>query len=379
MEFFLLCFGIASIGSAIYVGSHLGELYSLRKEIIKRQSEIEALSKKQELDRKENEETLRIFRESILNGRKWLCDLFAKKITDEDTRDNYLRWKKYPAKQKTQEVVKQIKEEKRELISKNLFLESQIQTYQEYFPFLKHMEEEILEETINIQSVDLDSDYDRTKDYLSQEEYKSLSECERNQRALNKFLKSSSKRDVGMLYELYLGYLYEHNGYKVTYYGVENEYNDLGRDLICKKGNETIIVQAKCWAKDKEVHENAVCQLFGTTIEYKKSHPKEKVTPVLYLQCRLSERGFDFANSLGIKVEQDFRLEKNLFPLIKCNISSSGEKIYHLPFDQQYRRTKVTKPGEFMAFTVKEAVDKGFRRAFRWKNVQAQRVPPVQK
>ena len=46
--------------------------------------------------------------------------------------------------------------------------------------------------------------------------------------------------------------------------------------------------------------------------------------------------------------------------------SKDGEKIYHLPFDQQYDRTIIGDcAGEFHAFTVKEAEDAGFRRAFK--------------
>jgi len=67
---------------------------------------------------------------------------------------------------------------------------------------------------------------------------------------------------------------------------------------------------------------------------------------------------------LGIRVEQEKPLEK--YPIIKCNISNDGEKIYHLPFDQQYDKTIISKPGEFYAETVKESMDKGFRRAWRW-------------
>ena len=55
------------------------------------------------------------------------------------------------------------------------------------------------------------------------------------------------------------------------------------------------------------------------------------------------------------------------YPMIKCNISSNGNKIYHLPFDQQYDKTLIRNVGECYVSTVKEAEEKGFRRAFRWK------------
>lgn len=41
------------------------------------------------------------------------------------------------------------------------------------------------------------------------------------------------------------------------------------------------------------------------------------------------------------------------------------DKIYHLPFDQQYNNTQINKPGEFYALTVTEAEAAGFRRAMK--------------
>ena len=45
------------------------------------------------------------------------------------------------------------------------------------------------------------------------------------------------------------------------------------------------------------------------------------------------------------------------YPLVKCNISMrDGQKIYHLPFDQQYDRTKIIPDkGERYVYTVAEA------------------------
>ena len=71
------------------------------------------------------------------------------------------------------------------------------------------------------------------------------------------------------------------------------------------------------------------------------------------------------ANALSIEIIENEPIGD--FPRIKCNISGrDSEKIYHLPFDQQYDRT-VIEPhkGEFFAYTVKEAEEAGFRRAFR--------------
>jgi hypothetical protein len=55
------------------------------------------------------------------------------------------------------------------------------------------------------------------------------------------------------------------------------------------------------------------------------------------------------------------------YPMIKCNISGRDkERIYHLPFDQQYDRVKISGRPEMYAYTVAEAERAGFRRAWRW-------------
>ena len=71
----------------------------------------------------------------------------------------------------------------------------------------------------------------------------------------------------------------------------------------------------------------------------------------------------EFAKRLDVSI---YVVKKGEYPMIKCNISNDGNKIYHLPFDQQYYRTEIKKYGEFYAWTVKEAVNAGFRRAFKY-------------
>lgn len=59
------------------------------------------------------------------------------------------------------------------------------------------------------------------------------------------------------------------------------------------------------------------------------------------------------------------------YPRIKCNVGRDSygfkTKIYHLPFDQQYDNVIIEpQKGECFAFTVEEAENKGFRRAYTW-------------
>ena len=92
--------------------------------------------------------------------------------------------------------------------------------------------------------------------FLTAGEYDSLSTAERNQRALERYMQGrKSSYQLGRDYERYVGYLYESEGYTVTYFGIENGKEDLGRDLICRKNGHTLVVQCKYWSKHKLIHE----------------------------------------------------------------------------------------------------------------------------
>ena len=86
----------------------------------------------------------------------------------------------------------------------------------------------------------------------------------------------------------------------------------------------------------------------------------------------LSDIAKNFATALDIEVQEDFPFQK--YPCVKCNVSRrKEEKIYHLPFDQQYDRTLIEEErNERYVETVSEAEELGFRRAWRWKGEKAE-------
>ena len=100
------------------------------------------------------------------------------------------------------------------------------------------------------------------------------------------------------------------------------------------------------------------------------------ITPVFCSTVPFSPTALAFAKILDIKCRVK---PLDNYPMIKCNISRRGEKIYHLPFDQQYDKTIITPAdGECYALTVEEAEKKGFRRAKRWKgNTTTQQSSPA--
>lgn len=286
-----------------------------------------------------------------------------------DISSHYLKTKKHPAKVEASRVnqlkieSKKYLEQFRQMLYKYemlLQLFPELSKYTDDFESIKQLEE--------ISSIDiLQEDFDRVQFYLSKEEYTSLSVDERNQLALDRYVKGQkTKWQIGRDYELFCGITYERDGWDVEYYGMEKKLNDMGRDLIAKKNNIHHVVQCKYWAQNKTIHEKHITQLFGTTVEYGMNLSNNiTVKAVFITNIKLSDSARKFADKLGVIVKEDTPLED--FPRIKCNVNKDeyGEEslIYHLPFDQQYDRTKINKKGEFYAFNVDEAVKAGFRRA----------------
>lgn len=301
----------------------------------------------------------------------------------------YLTYKRHPAKTSAQ-AVREIGKEKRILAEQLKHAHYVINQYEGLFPFLTQFREDDIEEALLAiqesygKQPMAEQEADPVSTYLTAGEYTSLSTTARNQRALDRYMQGrKSPYQLGRDYERYVGYLYEKQGYSVTYFGIEQGKEDLGRDLICRKGGQTEVVQCKYWSQHKLIHEKHINQLFGTTVKFYLdaigNQPTQQrlhlfpqllaagnISAVFYTSTKLSDTAQKFAQALGITVHAQVKL--SVFPMIKCHISpSTGEKIYHLPFDQMYDRTKLDKTGEFYALTVVEAEQRGFRRAWRWR------------
>lgn len=171
-------------------------------------------------------------------------------------------------------------------------------------------------------------------DWLSDEEFLNLTPTERSQLALDRYVKSKnkSKWQIGRDYELYIGYRYRKDGWKVEQKGIKDGLEDLGRDLVCTKNQVTHVVQCKFWSQSKVIHEKHIAQLYGTTIAYKienrlplHGESSIRVVPVFVTSTEISEQATEFANMLGVKVE--VKKDMGEFPRIKCNVGRNREKI----------------------------------------------------
>ena len=270
--------------------------------------------------------------------------------------------------------IREIRKDAKEMVEKNKYSQYQLAYLLKLFPVL----EDVIDTEFNrlpvVEVSELPA-HDPVRDYMSKEEYSRLSECEKNQLALDRYRQSNkTKWQIGRDYELYVGYRYSLKGYDVDYFGSYMGLEDLGRDLIAKKNDQVLIIQCKYWSSKKEIHEKHITQLYGTMISFciENNIEKDRVKGILITNITLSPMAKNMASYLGIQYVEGY--EKGNYPCIKCNIGhgKNGEitKIYHLPFDQQYDTTKIKNNGEFYATTVAEAEAAGFRRSYKWSGTE---------
>ena len=299
-------------------------------------------------------------------------------ISDFDTRNldilaRSLEWGSDKKRLTKVKAIREIRKDAMTLIEQYKIAQYQLEYAIQMFPALEDFLDTDYRDLPPVIASDISSaPHDGVRDYLSKDEYNSLSSVERNQLALDRYREShrKTKWQIGRDYELYIGFRYERKGYSVFYSGSIYKIDDLGRDLIAKKGNQILIIQCKYWSAKKLIHEKHINQLYGTMVCYcfENNIPMEKVHGVLVTNITVSDTARKFAKYLGIELAENVPLGE--YPCIKCNINYSAEygttKIYHLPFDQQYDACQIDHPGEFMALTVAEAEEAGFRRAYRW-------------
>lgn len=302
------------------------------------------------------------------SSNKTAIPYMAKIIAEIETIDlkrtaKALSWGNNQERRKKVAHINEIKAEAQEKIESLKWAEYQLAYLLELYPSLQDVIDSDFESIP--QSFEIISEHDPVRDWLSLDEWKELSETDRSQLALDRYIQShqKSKWQVGRDYELFCGHCYEKKGYTVEYFGEFMGLEDMGRDLIVRNGQDVRIVQCKYWSKNKQIHEKHVMQLFGSVVEYNSEH-NASAKGILVTNTTLSEKARKFAEILGIMYTEEFEIGD--FPRIKCNIGEHQAKIYHLPMDANYDVTKIDRPGEFMAYTVEQAEAAGFRRAYKW-------------
>jgi hypothetical protein len=319
----------------------------------------------------------------------WLANAIADLHALEGERDAVmLETKKHPAVKAANEV--------REHSSRRRAAERQFRLmryradyYEKLFPWIiEYIGNDVPDEAVDLSGTKAEPTDDPVRLWLNDAEYQKLSITQKNQLALDRW-KSSRKSlwEIGRDYERFIGYNYETLGFDVIFTGAIHGFEDMGRDLIVRRGTELRVIQCKYWSQEKTIHEKHIFQLFGSTLEYAfrlgqfdelkqlslfgGSIKTTGAKAVLYTSTKISGVARDAAKKLEVECNENVRMSD--YPLVKCNISMrDGEKIYHLPFDQQYDRTKIIPAkGERYVYTVAEAENAGFRRAWKWRPDQS--------
>lgn len=322
------------------------------------------------IEKERHAENLRTLLQSNLSSIPWLAGMISDFITfDLEMEAKKLDWGHNIQRAKKVASIRLIRAEAERRIAEAKEAVYQLEYLRKLFPGIDDV---LATEYDELHFDGKIPDHDPVMDYVSREEWQQLTEIEKSQLALDRYIASRKKSNwqIGRDYELSVAYEYRQKGYRVDTYGSYMGLEDLGRDLIAKDGATTLIIQCKYWAQFKLIHEKHIYQLYGTAVGYciENNISSEHVKPVFVTNIALSVMAKKVANYLGISVVE--RHEMIEFPRIKCNIGKDeyGDetRIFHLPMDDQYDRTKIENAGEFYAFTVREAVNAGFRRAFKW-------------
>ena len=145
-----------------------------------------------------------------------------------------------------------------------------------------------------------------------------------------------SRWQLGRDYERYIGYLRERAGYTVTYHGIAEGLDDLGRDLIAERDGTIEVVQCKRWSRRKRIHEKHVFQLFGTVVLARIETPRPGGHRHIHDHHHAFPDAARFADHSTSRVEEQVPLED--YPRIKCNIARERRADLPPAFDQQYDR-----------------------------------------
>ena len=365
----------------------------LKQEIETKEAKFKSEVERKEFELRKHENELEILIKEKTRGFPWLASAYNECIKLFDLEKSYyLKNKSHPAL-KAAEELRQIAKERREA-EKAARISAYLVDYCKYLaPWLDEyigLEAKELDEIIK----DIHSAWEKKEKEFDEEvkrhfgpRYEDLTPEQKLQKKLDWYWEKPNKTDwqIGRDYERYVGYLYEEKGWKVYYHGKKG-FEDLGRDLICKKDDVVEIIQCKRWAQEKTIHEKHIYYLFGTTVEYYLDNFKDKeniqlalfpniikernVIPKLVATAQVSDKADQVAKLLGVAIEE-VKFPKTVppYPSVKCNVARrTGEKIYHLPFDQQYDTLLIEEERlECYTGTIAEAEAKGFRHAYRWK------------
>ena len=277
----------------------------------------------------------------------WLAKVFSD-YTELMLEQRLSQTEKYTST-KTINILNEFKNKNTNLIKKCKELEYQLNFYNHLLPWIKELgisPIEIYEKLNHLNELEREKYKQITKEALSDNEIYNI---------------NKENWELGLEFERFIGYLYELKGYTVEYTGAIYKLGDMGRDLIAKNTNETLIIQCKRWSNERNIHEKHIFQLYGTKKLYELEHEFENVKAVFIATNTLTETARNISKSLDIEVQEHIRIIN--YPKIKCKITENGEKLYFTPTNNYYDRLQmILSNGDIYVSTIKEAEKLGFKK-----------------
>ena len=171
-------------------------------------------------------------------GFPWVANAYADfKQAEATFIENILRFKKNPSI-KAADTLKEYKQKLKEAEKRSFIYKGIIDYYETLFPWLidfRDAPDDVIKQTSDLPADDKVED--PAQRLLSQAEWSGLSKTEKFQIALDRYkARRKSKWEIGREFERFVGYEYEQAGWDVTFFGAVKGLEDMGRDLILKKG-----------------------------------------------------------------------------------------------------------------------------------------------
>jgi hypothetical protein len=163
---------------------------------------------------------------------------------------------------------------------------------------------------------------------------------------------------VGQMFEHSVGWQLAMEGWEVDLYGARMGIDDKGRDIVASKGNTRLVAQ--CKYTTAPIAAAAIYYLYGTAIDWKREHHfADWLQIAFFSHSQFMPDACAAAKRLNIQLYEYYPFHP--FPAVKCHLNRDGRQLYHLPWQQNYRRTIIRpESGDCLTWSVFEAAQLGF-------------------
>ncbi len=161
-------------------------------------------------------------------------------------------------------------------------------------------------------------------------------------------------RQIGQMFEFSVGYRLEQEEWSVDYHGARMGLDDSGRDIIARKGGRHLVAQ--CKYQTAPISAKAIFYLFGSAIAWRRENASDQwVDIVFYSHSDFDEEATKAAGLLNVQLYPFHPFHP--FPAVRCKTSPDGRRLFHLPWQPNYRRLRP----EAVFWTVQQAVAHGYQ------------------